>query len=526
MNNNSWRISLRRSTSLHMLFITSICLILCSTAYGAHYNLVLDNPPLSPSFIMKIIGSIQINNQPPQMVIDGNPGDEIGVFYDGVLCGALAIDRSDGYYSINVFNRNCVDNGPLTGSVLTIVIWDASGSVEYSQEVDVGIVEEEVKDAQGRLIWKTGTWHVNLSVLIPVQVSSIQPESGDNATSTAVTISGEEFEPGAQARLGTYDLIDVAWIDAQTLTAKVPSGLPEGSYDLTVTNTDGRSADLPSAFEVTEAPQPVIYNVLPSEGENDGVVTINVIGSNFLSGLEVKLGDYVLENVIYYAEGYVTADVPVGLQPGYYDLIAINPGLKSGVKPNAFLVTQGGTPGIGLEFRSGLNGFGYPVQIPGTKTSFELMEDYFTPENSYNIQAYDHNSGQWMVSRWDENGDPNGIEFLINECEGYLFYAKEDIPSIYFSGDMPTCSLDLHKGLNAVSLSVPQGVVYTAYKLLRQLGDKEQVASASQYDQQRGRWDSAFWINNELGGVDFMIESGKSCLLSMKQEKTGWNPTW
>lgn len=94
---------------------------------------------------------------------------------------------------------------------------------------------------------------------------SVTPSEGPATLATAVVISGTNFlarpvqsASGGQptvdthhrAWIGNVELQDVVWVDAQTLQATVPAGVPPGAQPLVVENALGRRGELASAFLV------------------------------------------------------------------------------------------------------------------------------------------------------------------------------------------------------------------------------------------------------------------------------------
>jgi len=99
-------------------------------------------------------------------------------------------------------------------------------------------------------------WAALVDPIAPT-VTAIDPASSANDIDTPVTITGADFASGATgtvapaASRGGTPLTNVTFVDSSTLTATVPWGMDPGVYDLTVTNPDGGTASLPSAFTVT-----------------------------------------------------------------------------------------------------------------------------------------------------------------------------------------------------------------------------------------------------------------------------------
>jgi hypothetical protein len=111
----------------------------------------------------------------------------------------------------------------------------------------------------------------------PLRVTAVEPARGSAVSPTPVRVRGEGFllaarlgtsgsagdavDGGFRAWLGGAPLGDVAWVDARTLTAVVPAGLPEGVHALEVEGPTGRRGRLDAAFEV-RAPRAVLAAAL------------------------------------------------------------------------------------------------------------------------------------------------------------------------------------------------------------------------------------------------------------------------
>jgi hypothetical protein len=83
-------------------------------------------------------------------------------------------------------------------------------------------------------------------------ILAIRPQAALLGSSVPVTITGSNFESGADAALGGTSLLDVTWTSGTVLTAVVPSTMPTGTYTLIVTNPGPTSPSdsLVNAFQV------------------------------------------------------------------------------------------------------------------------------------------------------------------------------------------------------------------------------------------------------------------------------------
>ncbi|MBI2865598.1 MAG: S8 family serine peptidase [Chloroflexi bacterium] len=162
-------------------------------------------------------------------------------------------------------------------------------------------------------------------------VYSIDPTSGSTSAKTSVTIRGTRFSLSAQAALAsggsTHSLTDIEVRSASTIAGNVPAGLAAGAYDVVVTNRDGQSGRLSSAFAIAGS-APLIRRVFPSQGAYDVPNQVTIDGSNFREGVTVEVtkdsASASLANVHRSSSSRIEAVVPAGLAAGIYDVIARN----------------------------------------------------------------------------------------------------------------------------------------------------------------------------------------------------------
>ncbi len=123
---------------------------------------------------------------------------------------------------------------------------------------------------------------------------------GDEFTNVTITSAGNFVStPTAYmtphgATTPQYQLKRVAFVDANTITAAVPTSLMQlGGYDLTVTNppSDGRYGFLANAFTVVAMPIPEIDDVVPDRGAPNTSVNLTIYGKNFRSAVTVEFLD-------------------------------------------------------------------------------------------------------------------------------------------------------------------------------------------------------------------------------------------
>ncbi|MCA9933907.1 MAG: DUF11 domain-containing protein [Ardenticatenaceae bacterium] len=158
-------------------------------------------------------------------------------------------------------------------------------------------------------------------------VYQVNPPSGSNADATPILIRGANFSPNARVFINSTELNNVTQFDFNTLGAIVPSGVPTGTYDVTVLNPNGASDTLFAAFTVF-APAPLTIDAVePDYAANDGPVWIIITGSGFAPGMSGGLfpndpgnPNQPLEFVFYLNDNTLLALVPYNIAPDVYDL--------------------------------------------------------------------------------------------------------------------------------------------------------------------------------------------------------------
>ncbi|HEY6329495.1 MAG TPA: IPT/TIG domain-containing protein, partial [Blastocatellia bacterium] len=175
--------------------------------------------------------------------------------------------------------------------------------------------------------------------LPPPSLSSISPNSGSTAGGTSVTISGSAFQSGLSVTIGGSVATGVTVVNSTTITASTPSG-SAGTANVTVTNPDGQSATLASAFTyVQPAAGPSISSVSPNTGSTLGGTSVTISGANFQSGASVTFGAAAATGVTVQNSATISAVTPAN-SAGAVNVTVTNPGGQSATSTSAFTYVQ------------------------------------------------------------------------------------------------------------------------------------------------------------------------------------------
>jgi hypothetical protein len=170
----------------------------------------------------------------------------------------------------------------------------------------------------------------------PPVVTSITPSEGFYLETLNITdLAGENFHPGADVRLlksGEADIVaaSVAVVSPEMITCTIYLNGPAGYWDVAVTNADGGSDTLPSAFWVKPWEKPLITSITPSQSSYLETVEItDLAGDNFHPGAQVRLEkagepDVIATHVTVVSSTMITCSFYLDCVAGHWDVVVEN----------------------------------------------------------------------------------------------------------------------------------------------------------------------------------------------------------
>ena len=205
-------------------------------------------------------------------------------------------------------------------------------------------------------------------------ITVFSPASGINTGSVQLTVNGTDFRKGATVTItngSTNASLSSVKITETRITGTLPlKGLSYGFYTLTVKNSDGSVAIVPDAFTVMN-PVPEITSVAPVIGYTNWASTVTISGKNFVSGVQVYLGNGSI-SIPGVMSGVKATQCTgmfdlAGKTPGLYNVTVINPGRANVSRNGCFTIADPGTgPDItGYSPVSGVNSAPLPFTITG-----------------------------------------------------------------------------------------------------------------------------------------------------------------
>jgi len=150
---------------------------------------------------------------------------------------------------------------------------------------DAGAVDVTINNTNGL----SGTLNngYTFAVAPAPTVSSISPTSGPTTGNAVVTLTGTGFLAGMGVKIGGNTCSSVIVSNATTASCRTAAHAA-GAADVSVTNTDGQTGALSSAY--TFISPPVVASVVPGLGTTLGGTSLSINGTGFLPGATVLIG--------------------------------------------------------------------------------------------------------------------------------------------------------------------------------------------------------------------------------------------
>jgi hypothetical protein len=173
----------------------------------------------------------------------------------------------------------------------------------------------------------------------PPSVTGVAPNSGTSSGGTSISISGNNFLPGATVQVGGVSATNVTFSSPTALLALTPAH-GAGVVDVRVTNPDGQTGTLTSGF--TYVAIPTIASINPVTGPPAGGTVVVINGGNFVTGATVQFGGVAATAVTVTSATRIQCTTPAGTAGSIVDVTVRNPNNQSATLSAAF--TYGAAP--------------------------------------------------------------------------------------------------------------------------------------------------------------------------------------
>lgn len=227
----------------------------------------------------------------------------------------------------NFQNGATVAFGPSNATLVTFVNSTTlkATTPAHPQEGVVGVFVTN-PDGQSASLPSSYTYH------LPPSISSVSPTNGPPAGGITVVITGSYFRTGAKVLFGTTQSTSVIFDNNTQLRAVSPAHAP-GLVSVTVTNPDGQSATLQSAFTYNLAL--TLASVSPTIGPTAGGTKVTLKGTYFFSTSKVSFGGLAASSITFVSSTMLTAVAPAHFA-AKVDVTVTNPSGEKATLSNAY----------------------------------------------------------------------------------------------------------------------------------------------------------------------------------------------
>jgi hypothetical protein len=238
--------------------------------------------------------------------------------------GVTALDVTAGASG----NSTAANSGPATTTSAKELIFGANTVATETGKAGTGFTARIITAEDGNLaedktvtaagsnsaaatLSGSGPWVMQMATFAAVSgpvptVTGVAPASGSTAGGTAITITGTNFVAGATVKFGGTAAINVAVVNATTITATTPAGTA-AAVSVTVA-ANGQSGSLAGAF--TYLAPTAVSSVSPNNGSLAGGTAVTITGTNFAAGATVTFGSTAAANAAVVNATTITATTP------------------------------------------------------------------------------------------------------------------------------------------------------------------------------------------------------------------------
>ncbi|HMC67685.1 MAG TPA: IPT/TIG domain-containing protein, partial [Mycobacteriales bacterium] len=282
--------------------------------------------------------------------------------------------QTSGLSGVTAISAGGADSAALL-STGTVMAWgqDNWGQLGHGSSGPPSSLPVSVEGVRQVAAISTGGAHmVAYGEPIPV-VTGVSPSHGTTGGGTSVTISGDNFEPGATVDFGTVEATGVTVVSPTSVIATAPAGT--GTVNVTVTTPAGTSPPV-SADRFTYVPPPQLTKLAPKTGAVGGGTTVTITGANFVGVSGVSFGAVPATSFVVNSSTTITAVAP----PEAAGAVRVSVTTESGTTPSTSTdvykfapVVSSLTPSSGSTAGGGtvtVTGAGFVPGTSGTKFKF------------------------------------------------------------------------------------------------------------------------------------------------------------
>ncbi|MCA8962852.1 MAG: IPT/TIG domain-containing protein, partial [Planctomycetes bacterium] len=211
------------------------------------------------------------------------------------------------------------------GSRLASEVVVSATQIDCVAPAGSGAVRVQVQNPDGRV----GISSNSIDYSYSPRIDAVYPGAGSVDGATAVTLSGVGFEPGATVTFAGV-VASVVSTEFDRVEVLTPPGAA-GTAVIRVENPLGPSHEVSGAFQYLAHPDPTINSVTPGSGSTVSGTALQILGSGFQAGVQVRFGvnadgtgGTIAASVTRRSDTWIEAVTP-NLTPGIHSIAVENP---------------------------------------------------------------------------------------------------------------------------------------------------------------------------------------------------------
>ena len=213
-------------------------------------------------------------------------------------------------------------------------------NVVDAQTITADVPAHEADNVEVKVTIPDGfnSWDVypNVFTYRPPRITQVQPAEGTSVGGTNITITGADFLNGSTVTVGGVAATNVAFVDAQTITATTPAG-PVGPATVRVTIPDPFSS-YAQQYNCYTYRAPEVTQIQPIEGPSAGGTDVTITGRWFEANAQVDIGGIAAQNVTVVDAQTITATTQARV-PGLCAVSVTGPDAVTGTATNIYTYT-------------------------------------------------------------------------------------------------------------------------------------------------------------------------------------------
>jgi hypothetical protein len=184
------------------------------------------------------------------------------------------------------------------GEGCEVIVCGLPAIVEYKspEEIEVttpavardGLVDLRVQNRDGQLYLAEKVFRY-IAPLLPPVLTAVSPAAGSVLGGLKVGLFGDDFHEECTVRFGLVEA-QTRFLTRKQLEVIAPASATAGAVTVTVTNPDGVTAEVESAFTYEARPAPAITGISPVFGPSTGGTKLVIEGKNFTKESLVYIG--------------------------------------------------------------------------------------------------------------------------------------------------------------------------------------------------------------------------------------------